>query len=130
MKRQRPRQELDEEAYLRRAWRHSRATALEAVLAGPHGEAARALIDRLKNLTTGAALVRLVQSGPWQTADSGTQAEILSVIDRAIVRQRERAGLTPFDDPLPGALPNVFIVLRDWLRGEQISRERARDKIG
>jgi hypothetical protein len=120
MKRRRKEQEqLEENAYQLRQWRAWHRDELAKLLAGPHGAAMQALLEQLKHPTTGKALVALVKAGPWQRADSGTRAEILGCIDRAIVRQRERSGLLPFDDPLFEAPSNVFLTLRDWLRGEQ-----------
>jgi len=97
-----------------RAWRKERR---EALLAGPHGRTARELLRLVDALTLddGDALIEAVLRGPWCKADPDTRAEILSLIDRALIELRERHDLAPFDDALPGEQPNAFLVLRGLL---------------
>jgi hypothetical protein len=94
----------------------------EALLAGPYADAAHelfVLLDRLTFADSGR-LIELVRSGPWTGADADTRHTVLSACDWAIIRVRERAGLAPFDDPLPGAPDNAFLVLRTMLaRGRE-----------
>jgi hypothetical protein len=134
MKRRRRREQvqLEENAQLLRQWRAWHRDELAKLLAGPHGAAMQALLEQLKHPTTGKALVALVKAGPWRETDPDTRAEILGCIDRAIVRQRERAGLVALDDPLPGAPLNAFLTLRDWLRGggQEASKEEGRSRNG
>jgi hypothetical protein len=40
---------------------------------------------------------------------------VLHEINAAITRLRERNGLTPIDDALPGERPNVFILVKEAL---------------
>jgi hypothetical protein len=96
-------------------WRHKR---VEALLSGPHGSAARDLIAFLTDMTLSdaSALLARVKQGPWRDSDADTRFEILSLVDAAIVRLRERADMEPIDDALPGQLPNGFLLLREWLR--------------
>jgi hypothetical protein len=42
-------------------------------------------------------------------------SKILALVDAAIIQRRERMGLLPFDDSLPGQPPNVFLILRKQL---------------
>jgi hypothetical protein len=66
-------------------------------------------------LQDGAALVSLVEAGPWRHADRDTRFEVLALIDTAIVSLRTRCDLLPFDDALPGDRPNVFPLIREVL---------------
>jgi hypothetical protein len=97
-------------------WKHWHRERLDALLAGPHGPAARELIAFLRTmtLTDGAALV--ARARDWQHADAGSRFEILSLIDGAITAVREERNLVPFDDPLHGDQPSVFLVVREMLR--------------
>jgi hypothetical protein len=106
--------ERDQQFALWRKWRHERS---EAVLAGPHADAARDLLDFLDCLTfeDGERLVVQVRAGPWAAADADTRFLILVAIDNALAGVRERNGLPPFDDLLPGQPPNVFLMLREVL---------------
>jgi hypothetical protein len=124
-RRRKEREQLEENAYLLRQWGAWHREELNKLLAGPHGAAVQALLEQLKHPTTGKALVAFIKGGPWRETDPDTRCEVLGVVDRAIVRQRERSGLPPFDDALPDANPNVFLVLRAWLRcgPEPVSRE-------
>ena len=101
-----------------RHWQHERREQLDALLNGPHGDAARALVTFLQGmeLTDDTALLERVRAGNWQQADADTRFEILSLINAGIVRARERAGLEPFDDGVFDAPPNAFLVLRETLR--------------
>jgi hypothetical protein len=105
-------------AWRRRAAARSITAGRETLLAGPHGPAARDLIAFLAAMTLADAAVLLarVERGPWREANADTRFEILELIDDAIVELRERAGLAPFRDPLPGQPPNVFLLLREALR--------------
>ena len=94
-----------EKQKLSKLWVAWRAERREKILSGPHGAAARELLDLLDVMPLGGAgdLVALVEAGPWRQADADTRFEILSLIDAAIIGAREAAKLEPFDDPLPGA---------------------------
>lgn len=95
-----------------RRWREER---LEALLAGPLGDAARGLIEFLNGMTLhdGAALVAAAET--WRGADGETRHKILALIDTAVVTLRERHGLPPYDDSLPGEPLNVFLLIRGAL---------------
>ena len=62
------------------------------------------------------ALVEYVRADSWHSADADTRFLVLHLISAAIVQLRERNGLPPFDDPLFGQPPNVFLILRELLR--------------
>jgi hypothetical protein len=101
-----------------RLWRHWRRERIMALLAGPHGEAADALVNFLQHVTLASEgeLIERVRCGPWRTADADARFLVLSLIDGAITDLRERDGLVPFDDPLWGEPPTVFQIVREILR--------------
>jgi len=69
------------------------------------------------DLESGTDLIVLVERGPWRNADRDTQYEILNLVNRAIVKLRERNGLCPFDDALESdASLTVFQIIRGVLQ--------------
>jgi hypothetical protein len=113
-RREKTRQERDCLSQAHRRWRKE---TVDALLVGPHGVAAQALIDFLEHmeLSDGRGLIELVQSGPWRGADEDTRFLILVLVDAAVVQLRERTGLDPFDDPLDEK-SNVFLLIRRLLQ--------------
>jgi hypothetical protein len=99
-------------------WARQRRERVDILLAGPHGKAASALVAFLKAMTLdqAPALIELVEDGPWRDADPDTRFEVLALVDVAIVNLRERNGLLPFEDALPGEPPNAFLIIREMLR--------------
>jgi hypothetical protein len=67
-------------------------------------------------LETADALIEHVRANDWASADGDMRLLALRLADAAIVRLRERAGLEPFDDPLPDQPSNAFLSLRELLR--------------
>ncbi len=106
---------LKERSYELRQWKYWRRERLEELLAGSYGDQVRELREFLKTMTSASALVKFVAAGPWIKADRNVRAEVLILLDAAIIAQRERLGLQPFDDALPGQPPNVFLILRESL---------------
>jgi hypothetical protein len=100
-----------------RRWQRWHYERCDALLAGPYSEAARGLIGLLEELTLDSApqLIEHVRSGPWACADSDTRFLVLALVDGAITALRERNGMPSFDDPLPGAPLNAFLILRELL---------------
>jgi hypothetical protein len=109
---------LGERDDLFRLWERQRRERIEALLVGPHGARARALIAFVQtmSLDDGPQLIEFVRTGNWHHADPDTQFEILSLINTAITALRERAGLLPLDDALPDEEPTAFLVLREMFR--------------
>jgi hypothetical protein len=99
-------------------WKLHRQERLEALLAGPHGAAARELVAFLQTMTLadGNRLVEFVRAADWARADADTRFEILSLINSAIVAMRERANLPPINDALPHETPTTFIIIREMFR--------------
>jgi len=107
--------ERDDLFRLWRRWRHER---LEALLAGPHGDAARELVAFLQTMTLddGIRLVEFVRAAGWKRTDADAKFEVLSLINVTITALRERAELSPFDDPLPDQKPTAFLIIRELFR--------------
>jgi hypothetical protein len=109
--------EQQERERLSEAHRRWRKEAIDALLNGPLGAAARALVDFLDHMQSDErGLIELVQSGPWRGADADTRILILVLVDAAIIHLRERAGLVPFDDPLRDEESNTFLTIRKLLQ--------------
>jgi hypothetical protein len=111
---------LDERDTQLRAWCAWRRERVDALLSGPHGHAARALSEFLSGMTLASAneLIAVVQAGPWREADADTRFEVLSLVDAAIIRLREKSKLPPFDDALPFSDEKLtaFQIIREMLR--------------
>jgi hypothetical protein len=99
-------------------WKLHRQERLEALLAGPHGAAARELVAFLQAMTLddGDRLVEFVRAAGWARADADTRFEILSLLDASIVALRERANLPPINDALPHEKPTAFLIIREMFR--------------
>jgi hypothetical protein len=98
-----------------RRWRAWRRERVEALLSGSYEAKTRALIAFLRTMTLrdGAKLIEHVQANGWRGADHNARLEALSLINRAIIRLRERNNLPPFDDPLPNERSTAFIIVRE-----------------
>lgn len=92
---------------------------LDRLLSGPHAGRTRRLLTFLQDmtLTDGRALIAHLNVEGWPDVDREARADALSLIGVRITHLRERAGLPPFDDPLPGARDNVFLTVRKLLGG-------------
>jgi hypothetical protein len=103
-----------DEHYLLRQWLRWRRERTEELLAGPYGAAARALVALVKTASP-KAILRAVITGPWLTADRSVRAEIIALVDAAIIKRREAAGLRPLDDSPDDEKPNLFLRIRNHL---------------
>jgi hypothetical protein len=111
------RKALQERDHLLRRWLHWRGERLAQLLAGPQGDAVRDLVGFLDGMTfeQAPALVEFIATSQLRIADADTRFEILHLIDRAIASLREKQGLPPFDDALPGEAPTAFQIIRGLL---------------
>jgi hypothetical protein len=89
----------DEQRKLSSYYRAHRRQELEAALAGEDGAKLQALTAQLTTLTldTIPELAAFV-APPWHSAAFIARR----LVSETIIRLRERSGLEPFDDPLPG----------------------------
>ena len=101
-----------------RLWKHYRAERIGELLKGPYAKAAHQLIVFLGTMQPddAPALIDLIKRGPWRAADADTKFEILALINAALTSRRERAGLPPIDDALPGKEPTTFLIIREMFR--------------
>jgi hypothetical protein len=89
---------------------------VDRLLAGRDGGRTRRLLTFLQGMTLadGIALLAHVKLDGWLDTDAEARQDALSIISNRIVHLRERAGLPPFDDPLPDTGDsNVFLKLRE-----------------
>jgi hypothetical protein len=119
-------QELVDNARLLRAWHAWHREEFATALAGPHGATITelmTLLDRLK-LNSAAALLAFIRRCDWNSVSYETQLTVLHQINDRITRMRERHGLPPFDDPLPGQPDNVFRIVRSILTPSPVHEHR------
>jgi hypothetical protein len=110
--------ELGDQRIKLRVWQRWRRERFNALLSGPYGLPAQALLRILKTSSGPTSLIDCVASGPWANADPETRFEILSLIDAVITKRREHMGMPPFNDSLPAQPENAFLILRARLGGE------------
>jgi hypothetical protein len=93
------------------AWHHEQR---EAVLAGPHARTLAELFrmfSAIKHVTP-AQLVGFIEAIDWSAIDYQTRLTVLHEVNTAITKLREKHGLDPFDDPLPGQPDNAFRIIK------------------
>jgi hypothetical protein len=73
------------------------------------------LVEFCKTTNSPTALIEHVKAGPWRGADSSVRVEILTFVAAVITARREKLEQVPYDDPLPVAPLNTFLILREWL---------------
>jgi hypothetical protein len=119
MKRQRTEaeQKLADDARLLRLWKKWHRDELDEALAGPHGPMVERLMFILKELSrdSAALLTAYIRGVDWNAIDYPTKLTVLHEINTAITRLRERQGLAPINDPLPGERESVFRTLKQIL---------------
>jgi hypothetical protein len=109
--------ELRDNAHLLRAWRRWHHEQLGEVLAGPHGTAVAQVMAFLKHMQpqSAPALIALLRDFDWSEMDADVRLVVLHEINEAITRLRERAGLAPIDDALPGERMTAFLLIKEHL---------------
>jgi hypothetical protein len=105
---------IADDARLIRAWRAWHCEQLAEALAGPHGAQLSELMTLLNRLepSSAAPLLAFIRRSDWSSVNYDTRLTVLHQINDRITRMRERHGLAPFDDPLPGQPDNVFRIVR------------------
>jgi hypothetical protein len=106
--------ELAERNHLLRAWKKFHREELDAALAGPHGPMLERLVFMLKGLAPNSAplLLAYIRGIDWSAIDYATRLIVLHETNVAITRMRERNGMDPIDDGVPGERDNVFRIIR------------------
>jgi len=108
-------QKLADSARLLRAWRAYHREQLEQALAGVHGDVMGRLMAQLKNLRSARELVAFIEAQDWSEIDADTRLIALHEINTAITRLRERMGLPPVEDALPGEPLRAYQLIRNIL---------------
>jgi hypothetical protein len=106
--------ELADNARLLRWWRAWHREQRESVLAGPY---AATLVELFRMFSAiehvkPAQLIGFIGAIDWGSIDYQTRLTVLHEVNEAITKFRESQKLDPIDDPLPGAPPNAFQVIR------------------
>jgi hypothetical protein len=104
-------QELADDAYLLRAWKRWHREQLKAALAGVHGAVLERLMMHLKDLRSARELVNFIATEDWSAVDAATRL-ILHEVNTAITKLREKSGMEPIDDPLPGQPDNAYRIIK------------------
>ena len=105
---------LVDDARLLRAWKKFHREEREAVLTGPHGAVLVELFRMLDHLQFArpTQVIGIVNAIDWAAIDFNTRLVVLHEVNAAVMKHREKQGLEPIDDPLPGSSDNVFRVIR------------------
>jgi hypothetical protein len=103
---------------LMKAWCAVQQRQIDDALVGPYSAQIAALLAFLKGLSLEreAELADFVQADSWRSADPDTRFLVMRLVGSKLASLREGAGLAPFDDPLPGEPPSVFLQVREMLR--------------
>jgi hypothetical protein len=106
--------ELADRARLLRAWKKIHREEPEAALAGPHGVVLAELFrmtDNLKHVQP-AQLIGFVCSIDWNAIPYDIRLVVVHELSSSISAYREKCGLDPVDDPLPGQPESPFRTIR------------------
>src|SRR5262249_14705322 len=120
--------EIRDSARLLRAWKKFHREERDAVLAGPYAVTLAELFRMFANLkhVQPAQLIGFIGAIDWSAIDYQTRLTVLHEVNSAITKFREKRGLEPIDDPLPGAAPNAFQAIRKILTTEFPASSQAR----
>jgi hypothetical protein len=72
-------------------------------------------MDELKDLREARDLLAFIEAQDWTAVDAETRLIVLHQINDAITKHRERNGLAPIDDALPGERLTAFQVIKNLL---------------
>ena len=100
-----------------RTWKKFHRDEKAAVLAGPYARTLSELFRMFANIecVQPAQLIGFIDAIDWGSIDFDTRLTVLHEVNAAVTRYREKRGLPPIDDPLPGAPDNVFRAIRKIL---------------
>jgi hypothetical protein len=103
---------LADDARLLRAWRNWHAEQLTEALAGLHRDVLGRVMAQLKDLRSARELVTAMAAEDWSVVDADTRLIVLHQVNTAITTLREKAGMPPIDDPLPGEPDNAYRIIK------------------
>ncbi|MGY3278162.1 hypothetical protein [Bradyrhizobium sp. S3.7.6] len=90
----------------------------QAMLDGAHGKPYAVMMAIVKKLPASSQeLVANLRSGWTAPLDRNERQTVLGMISARIMLEREKQGLSPLDDPLPGDPDNLFIICRKIIMG-------------
>ena len=97
-----------------RAWKKFHREERDAVLAGPHAATLAELFRAFANIecVKPAQLIGFIGAIDWGSIDYETRLTVLHEVNNAITKFREKQGLEPIDDALPGEPPRAFEIIR------------------
>jgi hypothetical protein len=121
--------ELADRSRFAHAWRRYHAEQLAEAFAGIHGAVFERLMEQLKNLGEARALVDTIAREDWSTVSAADRFVALHEIDTTITKLREKRGLAPFDDPLPGQPDNAFRIIKAMFKSFPPSAGRPAESI-
>jgi len=109
--------ELVDNAHLLRAWKKFHRDERAEVRTGPYGAVLGELFRMFANLkhVQPSQLVGYTRAIDWSEIDYPTRLTVIHEANAAITKLREKQGREPIDDPLHGAPPNVFQIIREIL---------------
>src|SRR5262249_61743748 len=109
--------ELADNARLLKWWKAWHREQRDAVLAGPYATTLAELFRMFSNIehVKPAQLVGFIGAIDWGAIDFETRLTVLHEVNTAITRYREKRGLDPISDPLPGQPDNAFRTIREIL---------------
>jgi len=121
---------LDDDARLLCWWIAWHQEQRDLVLSGPH---ARTLAELFRAFAAikhvkPAQLVGFIDAIDWSAIDYQTKLTVLHEVNTAITKFRDRQGLDPISDPLAGAPPNAFQIIREIITTN--SRNNAGRPVG
>jgi len=111
MKARQAEQEMKDEVVLSKLYKRWKAEKRNALLAGPHGREVRGIVSFIDSMTLSSApaLIKAVERSAWLDSLSHDERhDLLNIIGVGIARCREKAGLPPFDDGVPGEPAKAF----------------------
>jgi hypothetical protein len=102
------------EAKMFRAWKKFHREERDPALAGPHGTALNELFRMFGNLqhVRPPQLIGYVQSIDWSAIDYATRLIVVHELNSAVTAYREKRGLEPIDDNLPGNPDTPFRTIK------------------
>jgi hypothetical protein len=115
--------ELRNNARLLRWWAAWHREQRDLVLAGPHGAVLAELFRMFSNLkhVQPTQLIGFVRSIDWAVIDYDTKLVVVHEINSAITTFREKHGLEPIDDALPGNPDTPFRTIKASLFASPVS---------
>lgn len=108
--------ELEDDSRLLVLYRRYKKAQVRSLVEGRFGPQVKALLTIMHTMTLDSApdLIRYIRGSAWIAQLSKDEKHILlGLIGRAITKVREKAGMAPFDDGLPGDPPKAFEILKN-----------------